>query len=419
MSSFILSLSDSQGGAARAALRLHHAMLMAGHGTRMLVRERRTGEPNVECVSGSDSDVGSWRSKIGNAIFRLGRIQGSGARSGNWLPSDVASRIDGMGADVVNLHWVGAEMLSIEDIGRIRQPIVWTLHDMWPFCGSEHYAAEDPEARWRTGYGKDNRPAGSSGIDLDRLIWQRKLRHWQKPMHIVAPSRWLGDCARSSRLLQHYPIECIPNPLDTDVFRPLDMAASREALGLPQDVFLVAFGAVGGSADPRKGFDLLLAGLRHAANTRRDLAIHAVIFGQDAPAPGEELPVPAHWVGHIHDDATLALLYSAADAMVVPSRQENLPQTATEAQSCGCPVLAFDCTGLPDAVEHKVTGYLARAFDVGDLAQGLAWLYEDRERLAALRRNARLRAVQLWSPAVVLPKYEDVYRRAIAWERAA
>ncbi len=419
MRSFILSLSDNQGGAARAALRLHHAMLMAGKDTRMLVRERRTGESNVECVGGPDSDVGSWRSKIGNAIFRLGRIEGSGARSGNWLPSDVASCIDGLGADVVNLHWVGAEMLSIEDIGRIRQPIVWTLHDMWPFCGSEHYAAEDAEARWRTGYGKDNHPVGLSGIDLDRLIWRRKLRHWQKPMHIVAPSRWLGECAQSSRLLQHHPIECIPNPLDTDVFRPLDMAASRAALGLPQDVFLAAFGAVGGSADPRKGFDLLLAGLRHVANTCRNLAIHAVIFGQDAPAPGEELPVSAHWVGHIHDDATLALLYSAADVMVVPSRQENLPQTATEAQSCGCPVLAFDCTGLPDAVEHNVTGYLARAFDVGDLAQGLAWLYEDRERLAALRRNARLRAIRLWSPAVVLPKYQDVYRRAIAGERVA
>jgi glycosyltransferase involved in cell wall biosynthesis len=98
--------------------------------------------------------------------------------------------------------------------------------------------------------------------------------------------------------------------------------------------------------------------------------------------------------------------------MIVPSRQENLPQTATEAQACGCPVLAFDSTGLPDAVDHTVTGYLARAFDVDDLVHGLRWILEDDHRRNQLRINARERAERLWSHAVVVPQYQAIYKQA-------
>jgi glycosyltransferase involved in cell wall biosynthesis len=98
--------------------------------------------------------------------------------------------------------------------------------------------------------------------------------------------------------------------------------------------------------------------------------------------------------------------------MVVPSRLDNLPQTATEAQACGCPVVAFATGGLPDAVEGRVTGYLARPFDVGDLAQGLQWVLSDRERHESLRRQARERAQRLWSAEAVVPRYAEVFAAA-------
>jgi glycosyltransferase involved in cell wall biosynthesis len=118
-------------------------------------------------------------------------------------------------------------------------------------------------------------------------------------------------------------------------------------------------------------------------------------------------------VGHVHDDATLALLYNAADVMVVSSRQENLPQTATEPQACGCPVVAFDCTGFRDVVEHSKTGYLARAFDTEDMAEGLRWILEDADLRGKLGRAARKRALRLWAPEVVVPQYLQVYKVAI------
>jgi glycosyltransferase involved in cell wall biosynthesis len=107
-------------------------------------------------------------------------------------------------------------------------------------------------------------------------------------------------------------------------------------------------------------------------------------------------------------------LYSAFDAVVVPSRQENLPQTATEAQACGTPVVAFNATGMPDAVEHGRTGYLADPYDPAGLAEGMAWVLESAARLAELGTRARERALANWSPDVVGPQYLDVFRDCIA-----
>lgn len=411
MKSLILSSSDSLGGAARATLRLHQAMLDEGHDSHMLVRIRRSDIRNIETIPGAMAKATALlRPRVGKLISSLGHAADGSVYSGNWLPSNMSARAASARAEVVNIHWVGDEMLSIADIGRIRQPVVWTMHDMWAFCGCEHYAPDDTSARWRVGYSSSH----VSGLDLDKSVWLRKRKHWQRPMHIIAPSRWLADCIRSSALFHDQPVACIPNPLDTNTFRPLDRAFSRDALGLPQDAFLVAFGAMGGAQDPRKGFDLLRGALERIATTQASMEIQALVFGQSAPRDGEVLPVAAHWLGHIHDDVTLALLYSAADVMVVPSRQENLPQTATEAQACGCPVLAFNCTGLPDAVEHGVTGYLARAYDVDDLVKGFVWLHQDEDRRSRLRLNARARAERLWSPATVLPQYLDIYELAKA-----
>jgi glycosyltransferase involved in cell wall biosynthesis len=211
--------------------------------------------------------------------------------------------------------------------------------------------------------------------------------------------------------MQGWPISVIPNLIDTDTFKPILRQIAREVLNLPQESKLILFGAIGGTKDPNKGWDLLESALRKAA---KDLSnAEAVIFGELEPQRPPLLGMPMHWMGHLHDDATLALLYSAADALVVPSRQENLPQCGTEAQACGCPVVAFDATGLRDVVEHKKTGYLARPYDTEDLATGIIWVLSDKGRHADLSRSARKRALLMWSGNIVLPKYLDIYKQVI------
>jgi glycosyltransferase involved in cell wall biosynthesis len=301
--------------------------------------------------------------------------------------------------------------MSVEDIGRLRKPVVWTLHDMWAFCGTEHLADTGADARWRRGYEHTDPPAGERGLDLDRLVWQRKRAAWRQPFLLVTPSRWLGECAEASALLAGWQHKTIPNALDTSRFAPVDRAAARRALGLAADQPVLLFG--GRHSDPNKGYDLLVAVLREFTRLPGGRRAICLGFGETRP-PAHDAGGAIRWLGRVSEDARLVSLYSAADVALVTSRLENFPQAATEAQACGCPVAAFSVGGVAETVAHEETGFVAAPFDALALARGVAWLIGDAARHLALRARARERAVRLWSPAVVTGAYLAAYAEAIA-----
>lgn len=405
-----ISYSDSNGGAYRATYRLHRALLDAGIESRMLTRSTSLGDWTVSGLQGSKAVLSDHlRRGVGRAVGRLQPSRQPGVQSVALLPSHWPRRINQHTADLVHLHWVNNEMLSIEDIARLRKPLAWTLHDMWAFCGAEHYT---DDARWKSGYTAQNRGSGAAGLDIDRWVWGRKCRAWQRPIDIITPSRWLADCVRESRLMRDWPVTVIPNAIDTAAWTPVARPLARELLQLPPDAPLVAFGALGGAADPRKGFDLLQAALPLLRRALPELEL--VVFGQMTPRQPPDMGFPTHYSGHLHDDLSLRVLYSAVDAFVIPSRQDNLPNTGLEALACGTPVVAFDTGGLPDIVQHHYNGFLAEAFDPASLAAGLEWILTDRERHARLRRQAREGAVARFSPAVIAARHQEAYRQAIA-----
>jgi glycosyltransferase involved in cell wall biosynthesis len=374
--------------------------------------QKLSNTERIEQANWLDTATERLRRNLGNAVMRLQRPHaGSGGpRSGNFIPSRWAEKINATDCDVVNLHWVGAETMSIEDIGRIRKPVVWTLHDMWAFCGAEH--VEPNDTRWIAGYTAENRKALDSGIDLDRLVWDRKRKAWRFPLHVVTPSQWLADCASRSALFRDAQVTVIPNVIDPQLFKPLDQRTCRSLLGLPQNAKLILFGAIRPGADSNKGYDLLIDALHYLVAAMRGASLECVVFGDVAVSETSAFPMPVHWMGQIDTDDSLVQLYSAADVMVVPSRVENLPQTATEAQSCGCPVAAFNTTGLPDAVEHLGTGCLAEPYVPESLAASIAWLLADEVRLRVLREAARARATRLWCPDVIVPQYLRQFEQA-------
>jgi glycosyltransferase involved in cell wall biosynthesis len=208
-----------------------------------------------------------------------------------------------------------------------------------------------------------------------------------------------------------WPIHVVPYALDVDVFCPLERRSARNAFDLPPEKKIILFGAVGKHTDKRKGFDLLVEALSRLDNRQEEYI--GLIFGQSEPQHIPKVGFPLSWVGYIEDDSLLASLYSAADVMVVPSRQEALGQTASEAQACGTPVVAFAATGLKDVVVHRKTGYLAEAFSTDDLARGLSWILEDEQRRAAIGQAARFRAVECWHPSVTAAQYRAVYQQAV------
>jgi glycosyltransferase involved in cell wall biosynthesis len=428
-----VNASDIGGGAARAAYRIHRSLVEHGaaHGlsSQMRVISSLSDDPTV--ISGppiGQSPI--WR----RLQPRLAQQARRGFRTGNPTLHSIAWPATGMGAelqhrhrqgqaDLAHLHWLGDGTLSIEEIGRLLMPLVWTMHDQWAFCGAEHYTSPplpgksaSSDERFAAGYSPASRPAHEAGPDLNRRTWLRKRRAWRRPIHIVCPSHWLADCARRSTLMGEWPITVIPNPIDLTVWAPCDQAQARALLGLPADRPLVLFGAIGGSADPRKGADLLLEALQRlrsqVAGTPLE-QLELVVFGQSRPAQPPDLGFPIHYSGPLHDDLSLRLLYAAADVFVIPSRQDNLPNTGLEAHACGTPVVAFATGGLVDIVDHHVTGALAEPFDPLSLAAAIRWVLEDPQRRRQLGAAARQRAERLWDPPRVAGLYAEVYGQAL------
>lgn len=317
--------------------------------------------------------------------------------------------------DVIHLHWLGPATMSIEEVGAIPYPVVWTLHDMWVILGAEHVAYDE---RYTGGYARGTRPDGETGIDWNRRTWRRKRAHWGRRMHLVAPSRWLTDQARRSPLAQQWEVTTIPNPVDTGFWRALDRNSSREALGLPRDRLLLLTSIPRGMSQV-KGLDLLRAALGRLARDER-MPAHPpelILIGSGRSdetgfAPG---PFRMHDLGEVRDDRLLRLVYSAADATLVPSRIESFSQVAAESLACGTPVVAFGVGGLLDVVRDFETGRLVQPESPEAFAAATAdvLLLEG----AARRKMGALGASDVadrFSPAVVAQRYATVYRNAIS-----
>ncbi|MEZ9667163.1 glycosyltransferase [Vibrio breoganii] len=406
----IISHSDSLGGAARASLRLHRALLKENIDSSLIVKSCTTDQQRVISCSRIGQIYYRGLSYFSSKIGRLQKTRSSIIHSFNFFGSFVFKRIMSRKSDVVNLHWINAETLSIKQISKINKPVVMTLHDMWAFCGAEHLSVDDENSMFRKGYSLNDRNSDYiAGVNLNYLTWKRKQKYWNKPFILVTPSRWLSKCASESKLFRGWEIHTIPNPLDTDMFKPIDKSVARQLLNVDQDKIIIGFGAMGGGQDPNKGFDLLVDALNNLPNPDKYLC---VILGQShGSGTPSNINIDIKYVGHLHDEASLVAFYNALDVMVVPSKQENLPQTATEAQSCGIPVVAFNTTGLKDVVVHKVTGYLAEPFEPVSLARGIEWCVSDRGIDCSL--NARKRAVELWAEGVITLQYLNVYEKAL------
>ncbi len=388
---------------------MHRALVESGVDSSMRVVLKLTDDPTVvEPSSRLDRVVARSRNSLAFRLVRRIGPQDDVYRSLGIFPTGLHRELDGSGACLLHFHWVCGEMISIREIGATRTPIVWTLHDEWVFRGAEHFPAFDGDVRYEHGYRPEGGQVDRRRLDVDRWTYRRKNVAWRRPMTAICPSKWLADRACRSPLLEKWRIETIPNAIDTSVWQPRCRADARRRFGLPADIALVVFGAIGGTSDPRKGGDLLRAALQQLPSIL-DRPWALAMFGQAAPVVPESWPAPIYYLGHLSKETDLIDAYSAADVVVLPSRLENLPNVAVEAQSCAVPVVAFATGGVPECVAHGQTGYLAPAFDTGELARGIAWVLQDGYRYRELTENARTYVVNKFSNARIARRIEDLY----------
>lgn len=309
-------------------------------------------------------------------------------------------------SDIIHLHWING-LVAMHTLHKIDKPIVWTLRDMWPLSGGCHYAMDCE--RYKIGCGNCPQLGSQSKFDLSWLVSSNKRIWLPKQLHLVGISKWLSDCANSSRVFDTFHVETIANNIDTRQFRPISRDASREALGLPKSKRIVLLGAQK-IIDLYKGFELFTSALRETVMCD----FHYVFFGEADDQAFTKLGIEYTSLGILSDTVSLCLAYSAADVFIAPSRMEAFGKTLAEALACGTPVVCFDATGPADVVEHLVTGYKAEPFDTLDLARGIQWvLSRDPIEYRMLSDKARERATTLFDSRVIAQQYLDLYQRLL------
>ena len=314
-------------------------------------------------------------------------------------------------SDLAHLHWVSrfVDYGTFFELIPKRIPIVWTLHGMDAFTGGCHY--DQGCNRFAQGCGRCPQLGSKSSTDLTQRVWQRKWDSFQKlrpeGLHIVTPSRWLGEQAGQSSLLSGFPRSVIPYGLDTEIFAPRDRRVSRGMLGIPLESRVLLFLAQS-VRDHRKGFHHLTHALE-ALESRSEMFL--LSLGSGAP------PRLAGFAGihmeHMGNDWLLSHVYSAADILVVPSLQDNLPNTVLESVSCGTPVVGFAVGGIPDVVRPGLTGLLAAPGDTDDLRRAIIGLLKNEEGRKEMAIHCRKIATQEYALEIQARRYLDLYQEVL------
>ncbi|MGF0037166.1 glycosyltransferase [Victivallis vadensis] len=372
---------DIRGGAALAARRLHLELLRTGHESRfMLVEQSGDTEQAIRLPA-----LFRCRCRIEQRLealaFRHANRNRLTPQSLNLFPTSIAARINRENPDVVNLHWINGASSAIWDLPRIHAPVVWTLHDTWPYCATEHYH-DNNDLRFVTGY----REPAPNGSFWQPLVWKCKRKNWNGwTPEIVAPSNWIAGEAQSSELMHRLPITPIANGVDLAVFRPSDRLKARQTLRLPPDARIILFGAYN-AADRNKGGPELTAALRRLSR-RFSEPLLLLAVGSNTEMP--DFGIPTVFTGRLDTEQQMATAYAAADATVLASKYDNLPNILVESLACGIPAAAFATGGIPEIMEDRVSGALAEPFQPESLADALAWILEHPhpEQLAAAARH--------------------------------
>ena len=428
-----VNTNDSRGGAARAAMRIMQGVQQHGIETQMLVKEKHTSDTAVVPLQDflpqnklhriADWVVQKLKNKYYHWLWRPYSKTKENVFMSDSRGTHLGDALQRLDYDVLHLHWINQRFIKLQDLPKDK-PIVWTLHDSWPFCGVCHYFLDCE--RYKTHCGDCPMLHSGKEKDLAYRIFEEKLRTYSDlNLHIVTPSRWLGDCAKQSALFGRFPVTVIPNCLETDVYRPLSkqeiderlsvaiecnpaLHAVKRAAGEKAAKPLILYGAMNAATDRIKGFASLLSALQIL--DKQGFEANLLVFGaseSDLPMQFEHIHV--HFLGYIVDTDALVTLYNLADVMVVPSLTEVFGQTASEALACSTPVVCFKTTGIQEVVDHKINGYQAAFEDSDDLATGIGWCLTNNQD-GALSKAAREKVMREYTVERVGERYAELYR---------
>lgn len=364
-----------KGGAANAALRLHKGLLDLGIDSKVLLKEKSKDIPETfEFKAFKKASKGEvFKRKLKSALYRIGLLPPKSKterqkfleerrKEGFELFSFPESNIDitesllYKEADIINLHWV-ANFLDFESFFKKNtKPVVWTLHDMNPFTGGEHYeetiqSMDNLGNPVRRTFSKTHNDVKLKNLEKKELALQNV-----KNLHIISLCNWISKEIANNSIFKNLPLHLIPNGIDSNTFKIRDRIDSREYFKIPQEKIVILF-VSDTINNHRKGYSFL----KHAISNikHRDLVCCAI--GKKSSQDISDTDIVE--LGEIKDEIVMSKAYAMADVFVIPSLMDNLPNTVLESLLCGTPVIGFPVGGIIDMIEHGKNGLLTEAIN--------------------------------------------------------
>ena len=403
----ILSSSDIDGGAASVAYNLHKQYQNSGVDSCFIVQKKVSDDYSV---IGPENNISKGFALIRPALNQL-PVKRYRNRSGQLFSpiliknNSVLQIIKSLNPDIVHLHWVNGGFITPSIITRINKPIIWTCHDSWPFTGGCHILNDCKKYMDKCG----NCPVLGSRrhLDLSHRIWRAKKCIFNNNISaLTTPSTWMSGCAEKSSLAAKLPVYTIHNGLNLEKHKGIQKDTAREILNIRIDKKVILFGAITATKDKNKGWDLLQEALVYV-----DQNVHILVIGASEPEEDISINQSIQFLGRLNDDISLNLVYSAADLLVVPSRQESFGLMAIEAMACNTPVVSFNTSGLKDIIKHKENGFLADKFNTQELAEGINWVLQEVKSDNRLGTTARNHVEEKFNIKMIAKQYLDLYEK--------
>jgi putative colanic acid biosynthesis glycosyltransferase len=295
--------------------------------------------------------------------------------------------VEEINPDIIHLHNIHGYYLNIEVLfdflKSFDKPVVWTLHDCWAFTGHCSYFTYAKCERCKTGcYSCPEKKSYPRSVIFDNsksnYARKKKALTSAKNMTLVTPSQWLAGLVKES-FLGDYPVQVIPNGIDTEVFKPTP-SDFKKRYGLDGKFLILGVANVW---EKRKGFDYFLDLSKYLS----DDEIIVLVGLSDERI--KNLPNNIIGIKRTNSAKELAEIYTAADVFFNPTLEDNYPTVNLEAQACGTYVITFDSGGTKETIISKESGIAIKPCNAEDIMNLIRVLRSKGRKAANVDSSAR------------------------------
>ena len=414
MKVLLIAKSPRTGGAAICSSRLLEALRQEGADVKMLVQD---GADEGKGIYSTSSGVFKrWLNLLRFIAERLVFLPQERSKNIRFLFSlantgeDIEENPLVREADIIHLHWINAGFLSLQSLEallNLGKPVVWTFHDMWTFTGGCHYALDCTGYTRSCGQCPYLKSPGEG--DLSFRIWLKKKELFSKgKFTVIASSKWLKECVQASSLLQGQDVHTIHNPIDSFIFQPAEREQACRNLELDPAKKYILFGAATVKSF-MKGYSYFVEAIQLLSAEVDPDQVEILLFGKSKGDEADAFPLRTRNIAFVQSEEKLAELYSLAHLFVIPSLQDNLPNTILESMLCGTPVVGFKTGGIPEMIDHKRNGYMAANKSTTDLAEGILWILSS-ESYDTLSQETRESAERRYSKKNAVDAHIQLYK---------